>query len=65
MAPGEDRGKSKLVRESPPLDIEERRWRHLQRETAARAQALNLRSKMGGMRSKTDVAHLVTAGRRE
>jgi hypothetical protein len=37
--------------------IEERRWRKLQRETAARAQAL-------GLQGEEDVVRLVRAGRK-
>ena len=40
----EDRTKSELVREALRMYIEERRWRKLQRETAARAEVLGLRS---------------------
>ena len=53
----EDRTKSELVREALRMYIEERRWRKLQRETAARAQAL-------GLQSEKDVTRLVHAGRK-
>lgn len=53
----EDRTKSELVREALRMYIEERRWRKLQRETAARAQAL-------GLQSEEDVVRLVRAGRK-
>jgi metal-responsive CopG/Arc/MetJ family transcriptional regulator len=55
-ARGEDRTESELVREALRMYIEERRWRKLQRETAARAEAL-------GLRSEEDVTRLVHAGR--
>ena len=48
----EDRTKSELVREALRMYIEERRWRKLQRETAARAEML-------GLRSEEDVVRLV------
>ena len=53
----EDRTKSELVREALRMYIEERRWRKLQRETAARARVL-------GLRSEEDVARLIHAGRK-
>ncbi len=53
----EDRTKSELVREALRMYIEERRWRKLQREITARAQAL-------GLRSEEDVVRLVRAGRK-
>ena len=53
----EDRTKSELIREALRMYIEERRWRKLQRETAARAQAL-------GLQSEEDVTRLVHAGRK-
>ena len=53
----EDRTKSELVREALRMYIEERRWRKLQRETAARAQAL-------GLQGEEDVVCLVRAGRK-
>jgi CopG family transcriptional regulator / antitoxin EndoAI len=53
----EDRTKSELVREALRMYIEERRWRKLQRETAARAQAL-------GLQGEEDVVRLVRAGRK-
>ncbi len=53
----EDRTKSELVREALRMYIEERRWRRLQRETAARAQAL-------GLHNEDDVARLVRSGRK-
>jgi CopG family transcriptional regulator / antitoxin EndoAI len=53
----EDRTKSELVREALRLYIEERRWRKLQRETAARAQAL-------GLQGEEDATRLVHAGRK-
>ena len=56
IAKDEDRTKSELVREALRMYIEERRWRTLQRETAARAQVL-------GLRSEQHVARLVRAGR--
>lgn len=49
--------KSGLVREALRLYIEERRWRTLQREMAARAQAL-------GLQTEGDVVRLIRAGRR-
>jgi len=56
-AKDEDRTKSELVREALRLYIEERRWRKLQHETAARAQVL-------GLKSEEDVVRLVRAGRK-
>jgi len=53
----EDRTRSELVREALRVYIEERRWRKLQRDTAARAAVL-------GLRSEDDVERLVDAGRR-
>jgi CopG family transcriptional regulator/antitoxin EndoAI len=53
----EDRTKSELVREALRFYIEERRWRKLQRDTAARAEVL-------GLRDEDDVERLVDAGRR-
>jgi CopG family transcriptional regulator/antitoxin EndoAI len=53
----EDRTRSELVREALRGYIEERRWRKLQRDTAARAAAL-------GLRDEDDVERLVDAGRR-
>jgi metal-responsive CopG/Arc/MetJ family transcriptional regulator len=53
----EHRTKSELVREALRLYIEDRRWRKLQRETAARAEAL-------GLRNEEDVTRLVHAGRK-
>ena len=57
IAKEEDRTKSELVREALRTYIEERRWRKLQRETAARAEVL-------GLRSEEDVTRLVHAGRK-
>jgi len=57
IAQEEDRTKSELVREALRMYIEERRWRKLQRETAARAEAL-------GLRNEEDVTRLVHAGRK-
>jgi len=45
------------VREALRLYIEERRWRKLQHETAARAQVL-------GLKSEEDVVRLVRSGRK-
>jgi hypothetical protein len=45
------------VREALRVYIEERRWRKLQRDTAARAAVL-------GLRDEDDVERLVDAGRR-
>jgi putative PIN family toxin of toxin-antitoxin system len=53
----EDRTKSELVREALRMYIEERRWRKLQQETAARAQVL-------GLRSEEDMARLIHAERK-
>ena len=53
----EDRTRSELVREALRVYIEERRWRKLQRDTAARAAVL-------GLRDEDDVERLVDAGRR-
>jgi CopG family transcriptional regulator/antitoxin EndoAI len=53
----ENRTRSELVREALRVYIEERRWRKLQRDTAARAAVL-------GLRSEDDVERLVDAGRR-
>ena len=53
----EDRTKSELVREALRVYIEERRWRKLQRDTAARAEVL-------GLRNEDDVARLVDSGRK-
>lgn len=53
----EDRTRSELVREALRAYIEERRWRQLQRDTAARAAVL-------GLRSEDDVERLVDAGRK-
>jgi CopG family transcriptional regulator/antitoxin EndoAI len=53
----ENRTRSELVREALRVYIEERRWRNLQRDTAARAAVL-------GLRSEDDVERLVDAGRR-
>ena len=53
----EDRTKSELVREALRMYIEERRWRKLQREASARAQAL-------GLRSEDDVNRLVHSVRK-
>jgi CopG family transcriptional regulator/antitoxin EndoAI len=53
----EDRTKSELVREALRMYIEERRWRKLQHETAARAEVL-------GLRNEEDVTRLVHAGRK-
>jgi len=57
VANEEGRSKSELVREALRLYIEERRWRTPQRETAARARTL-------GLRSKEDVVCLIRAGRK-
>jgi CopG family transcriptional regulator/antitoxin EndoAI len=53
----ENRTKSELVREALRFYIEERRWRKLQREVSARAQAL-------GIRSEEDVDRLVHSMRK-
>ena len=53
----EDRTRSELVREALRVYIEERRWRKLQRDTAARVAVL-------GLRDEDDVERLVDAGRR-
>jgi CopG family transcriptional regulator / antitoxin EndoAI len=53
----EDRTKSELVREALRVYIEERRWRKLQRDTAARADVL-------GLRGEDDIERLVDAGRK-
>ena len=53
----EDRTRSELVREALRAYIEERRWRKLQRDTAARAAVL-------GLRSEDDVERLVDANRK-
>lgn len=53
----EDRTRSELVREALRAYIEERRWRKLQRDTAARAAVL-------GLCSEDDVERLVDAGRK-
>jgi CopG family transcriptional regulator/antitoxin EndoAI len=52
----EGRTRSELVREALRTYMEERRWRKLQRDTAARAAAL-------GLRSEEDVERLVDADR--
>jgi len=53
----EDRTRSELVREALRVYIEERRWRKLQRDTAARAAVL-------GLRGEEDVERLVDTVRR-
>jgi metal-responsive CopG/Arc/MetJ family transcriptional regulator len=49
--------KSELLREALRMYIEEHRWRKLQPETVARAQAL-------GLQSEEDVVRLIRAGRK-
>ena len=53
----ENRTKSELVREALRFYIEERRWRKLQREITARAQAI-------GITSEEDVERLIHAMRK-
>ena len=52
-----DNAALELVREALRVYIDERRWRKLQRDTAARAAVL-------GLRDEDDVERLVDAGRR-
>ncbi len=57
VAREENRSKSELVRDALQLYIEERRWRKVQREISARAQAV-------GIRSENDVDTLIHSMRK-